>query len=44
MIACGGMLLPNLTRLVQAIKKKQLLDNGVEHQLRREIEIQTRLR
>lgn len=28
----------------QAIKKKQLLDNGVEHQLRREIEIQTRLR
>lgn len=29
---------------VQAIKKKQLLESGVEHQLRREIEIQSHLR
>ncbi len=28
----------------QAIKKKQLLEAGVEHQLRREIEIQSHLR
>jgi aurora kinase len=33
-----------LNRRLQAIKKKQLLKAGVEHQLRREIEIQSHLR